>query len=129
MRGGLAPREVPLSRSRTEAFDDLVLDAVEELEDHLAGEIAEVEFAVEEVPPLSAGVPMIDNDTVADRGIPLGKLYRNGIETVTSAVVVVYRRPIETRAVDRDDCADLVFAVVAELVAEYLGRDLGGPDF
>ena len=129
MRGGLAPREVPLNRTRSEAFDDLVLDAVEDLEDHLDAEIAAVEFAVEEVPPTGRdGHSELDVETVTDRGIPLGRLYRNGIETVTAPVVVVYRRPVEARAHDRDDCADLVFAVVAELVAEYLGRDLDGLD-
>ena len=128
MRGGIAPHGVPLNRTRSEAFDDLVLDAVEELEDHLAAEIAAVEFAVEEVPPMLRGLPDADADTVTDRSIPLGRLYRDGLESVTAPVIVVYRRPIEARASDRDDCGDLVFAVVAELVAEYLGRDLDGMD-
>src|ERR1700753_4045957 len=33
-------------------------------------------------------------------------------------LIVIYRRPLESRAIDRDDRADLVFSVVAELVAE-----------
>ena len=39
-------------------------------------------------------------------------------------MIVVYRRPVEARARDGEDRADLVFMVVAELVAELLGRDV-----
>jgi predicted Zn-dependent protease with MMP-like domain len=36
---------------------------------------------------------------------------------------VLYRRPLEFRAVDRDDLADLVHNVVIEQVANLLGVD------
>ena len=125
MRGGLAPRAVPVSRSRSQVFDDLVLDAVDELEEHWAAELAGVEFAVEEVPPLDQeGSPDFDPEIVLDRGIPLGRLHRTGAAGVAQPVIVLYRRPVEARAADRDDRADLVFMVVAELVAELLGRDV-----
>jgi hypothetical protein len=125
MRGWLAPRAVPVSRSRSEAFDDLVLDAVEELEEHWAPELAGVEFAVEEVPALDrAGPPDFDPETVLDRGIPLGRIYRTGADGGGKPVVVLYRRPVEARALDREDRADLIFMIVAELVAELLGKDL-----
>ena len=39
-------------------------------------------------------------------------------------MIVVYRRPIEARAADREDRADLVFMVVVDLAAEFLGRDV-----
>jgi Zincin-like metallopeptidase len=124
MRGGLAPRAVPVSRSRSEVFDDLVLDAVDELEEHWATELAGVEFAVEEVPPLDQQVADFDPEIVLDRGIPLGRLYRSGAAAISEPVIVLYRRPVEARAVDRDERADLVFMVVAELVAELLGKDV-----
>ena len=125
VRGGLAPRNVPLHRSPSQAFDDLVLDAVEELEEHWRSELAGVEFAVEEVPPPETATSAeFDAESIVDRGIPLGRLYRSGVPGSSGRpVVVVYRRPIEARAVDRDDCADLVFMVVAELAAELLGKD------
>ncbi len=125
LRGGLAPRAVPVNRSPSEVFDDLVLDAVDELEVHWATELAGVEFAVEEVPPVDAG-PAVDFDPeiVLDRGIPLGRLYRTGTAGIAEPIVVLYRRPVEARAVDRDDRADLVFMIVAELVAELLGKDV-----
>src|SRR4051812_15286177 len=50
LRGRLVPAEVPLARSRAEQFDDLVLDAVEDIERRWERELAGVEFAVEDVP-------------------------------------------------------------------------------
>jgi hypothetical protein len=125
MRSGLAPRAVPVSRSPSEIFDDLVLDAVDELEEHWATELAGVEFAVEDVPPVEGGASAdFDPEIVIDRGIPLGRLYRTGTAGISEPIVVLYRRPVEGRAVDRDDRADLVFMIVAELVAELLGKDV-----
>ncbi|MEO8887813.1 MAG: metallopeptidase family protein [Jatrophihabitantaceae bacterium] len=124
MRGPIAPRAVPLARTRSEEFDDLILDAVDELEAHWASELAGVEFAVEEVPPLLLGAAAFESDVVADRGVPLGRLYREGVPEVPGPMVVVYRRPIEARAGELEDRGDLVFMVVAELVSDLLGRDL-----
>ncbi|MGN6607773.1 MAG: metallopeptidase family protein, partial [Jatrophihabitans sp.] len=109
-----------------EVFDDLVMDAVEELEAAWADELAGVEFAVEEVPPTGEAPDELayDHDAIVDRGVPLGRLFRTGVPGIARPTIVVYRRPVEARAVERDDRGDLVFAVVAELVAEYLGRDV-----
>jgi predicted Zn-dependent protease with MMP-like domain len=123
VRGHLAPIGVPLHRSRSEEFDDLVMDAVDEIEEHWATEVAALEFAVEEVPPSAPGVEY-EPDVVIDRGVALGRLYRGGLPEIPQPVVVVYRRPIEARAVDLDDRADLVFMVVADLTAEFLGKDI-----
>ena len=110
-------------RTPSEIFDDLVMDAVEELEEHWAAELAGVEFAVEDVPPLGAE-SQFDPETVTDRGIPLGRLFRDGLPGIDRPTIVVYRRPIEARAVDVEDRADLVFMVVVDLAAEYLGKDV-----
>jgi predicted Zn-dependent protease with MMP-like domain len=123
IRGHLAPVGVPLHRTRGEEFDDLVMDAVDELEEHWAAELAGVEFAVEDVPDTAAGADF-DPDVVVDRGVPLGHLYRSGLPGIDQPVIVVYRRPIEARAVDPEDRADLVFMVVVDLAAEFLGRDV-----
>jgi hypothetical protein len=125
VRGGIAPKAVPISRSPSEIFDDFVLDAVEELEDRWAAELAGLEFAVEDVPPpLDRMSAEFDPTVIVDRGIPLGRLMRPGVDPTERPVVLIYRRPVEARAADRDDRADLVFAVVAELVAEFLERDI-----
>jgi predicted Zn-dependent protease with MMP-like domain len=122
IRGHLAPVDVPLHRTRGEEFDDLVMDAVEELEEHWATELAALEFAVEDVPPSGDGA--LTPDLVVDRGVPLGRLYRQGLPDIEQPVIVIYRRPIEARAAELEDRADLVFMVVVDLAAEYLGRDV-----
>jgi hypothetical protein len=125
LRGELAPRVVPRSLTRGEQFDELVLDAVEELEGRWAAELAGVEFAVEDVPSVPAGrASDFDPEVIVDRGVPLGRLLRGGASGSGETTIVVYRRPVETRARPGEDRADLVFMIVAELVAELLGRDL-----
>jgi len=113
MRGSLAPAAVPLARTRPERFDDLVLDAVEQVErlvgrgsdEQLTARLAEVEFGVEEVPPGALISLGRCEEPLAGQG---GR-------------VVVYRRPIEVRAKDPLERSDLVHEVVVDLLAELLG--------
>jgi predicted Zn-dependent protease with MMP-like domain len=121
---------VPLWQTRGERFDDLVLDAVEHLEERWARQLEGVEFAVEDVPPVAAGEPLYDADVVADEtaggAVPLGRLLPSAIDgqgEATPPRIVVYRRPLEARALDRLDLADLVHDVVVDQVARLLGRD------
>lgn len=123
VRGPLAPPSVPLTRTRAERFDDLVLDAVEELERHWSTDVAGIEFAVEDVPPLDDEA-QFDPGVVMDRGVPLGRLFRDGLPGLAGPVIVLYRRPVEVRSASGEDRGDIVFAVVAELSAELLGKDL-----
>ncbi|WP_184615479.1 metallopeptidase family protein [Sphaerisporangium krabiense] len=117
MRGPLAPREVPISRTRSERFDDFVLDAVDRLKPKWGGQLSTVEFAVEEVPPsdeLLDGPGRLSLDP-----IPFGRA--QPAAGGSPAVVVVYRRPLEARARDRDTLGALVHDVVVEQVANLLG--------
>jgi predicted Zn-dependent protease with MMP-like domain len=117
LRGPLAPSHVPIARSRGERFDDLVLDAVDRLKPTWGKQLATVEFAVEEVPPareLIDGPARLDSDP-----IPFGRA-----ENATGgdpAAVVIYRRPLEARARDREQLGALVFDVVVEQIASLLG--------
>jgi len=112
LRGPLAPPHLPISRTPAERFDDLVLDAVEHLEEHWADEMANLEFAVEDVPP---------PDAIVEDVVPLSRT----IPAVAAdpARVVVYRRPLEARAVNPADLADLVMEVVVTEVGRALGID------
>jgi predicted Zn-dependent protease with MMP-like domain len=59
---------------------------------------------------------------------PLGRLLPAGVDGAgrpTAARVVVYRRPLEARAADRSDLADLVRDVVVDQVARLLQLDPG----
>jgi hypothetical protein len=107
------PPSLPGYRTRGERFDDHVLDAVERLERRWARQLEGTEFAVEEVPP-SAPAPWERG------GVPLGRYFP--ADAGMPARIVVYRRPVETRALDEGDLADLVRDVLVEQVAQLLGR-------
>ncbi|MCW2600322.1 MAG: hypothetical protein JWM02_2151 [Frankiales bacterium] len=113
---------VPLARTRSERFDDLVRDAISDLERRWSAELEGVEFAVEDVPPPGSGW---DEGVVADETaggpVPLGRLL--AADVTSPARVVVYRRPLEARASDRGDLSDLVHEVVVDQVAQLLGLD------
>ncbi|MGH3648190.1 MAG: metallopeptidase family protein [Micromonosporaceae bacterium] len=120
LRGRLVPAVVPLSRSRSELFDDLVLDAVEQLEGRWAKELAGIEFAVEEVPP---ELNVYDSDVLEDGEVPLARLLPGRPRDAEGPLprIVVYRRPLEFRAANREDLADLVHDVIVEQLANLLG--------
>jgi predicted Zn-dependent protease with MMP-like domain len=103
---------VPAWRSRAARFDDLVLDAVEVLEQRWSGELEGVEFAVEDVPP-SDPAPWEHGE------VPLGRFFPAQGELPPR--VVVYRRPVETRAAEPREVAALTHDVVVEQVAHLLG--------
>jgi predicted Zn-dependent protease with MMP-like domain len=117
-RGPLAPRQVPISESPAQRFDNIVLDAVEHVEVRWREQLRELDFAVEEVPPPEIGQV---EDEIASAGVPLARLLPAA--GGQPARVVVYRRPLELRAVDRDDLEDLVHDIVVEEVAHFLGLD------
>lgn len=112
LRGPLCPSNLPLARSRADRFDDLVLDAVELLERDWDEQLSHVELAVEDVPP----VPLRPDP---DWTMPLGRALSPARDR--PARIVVYRRPVEARAADPDELADLVRAVVVEQLADLLG--------
>lgn len=114
LRGELVPPGVPLRRSRSERFDDLVLDAVEHLEQRWSAELDGVEFAVEDVPP----VP--DGDDPAAELVPLARYIPAGPGRASAPRIVLHRRPIEARAADLADLADLVLDAVIHEVARML---------
>ncbi|HST47416.1 metallopeptidase family protein [Jatrophihabitans sp.] len=125
LRGMLAPRPVPIAHSRGDAFDAMVLHAVDHLQPRLAEQLAQVEFAVEDVPDVSHRGTAdydFDSDILDDNAVPLSRLYRNGVAGINVPVIVVYRRPLESRASQSEDLADLVHDVVVEQVARLLGR-------
>ena len=103
---------LPAHRTRAEQFDDLVLDAIEDIERDWERQLSGTEFAVEDVPP--------SNPAPWERGVLLGRYFP--ADAGLPARIVLYRRPIEARAQDPLDLADLVRDVVVEQVAHMLGR-------
>ncbi|MEO3786626.1 metallopeptidase family protein [Actinocorallia sp. B10E7] len=112
LRGPLAPPEVPISLTRSEKFDDLVREEVQRIIAPWTERLAGVEFAVEDVPspgPEEARVPLSTTRTV--NGVPR---------------VVVFRRPVESRASSGRDERELV-RLVHEVLVEEVSALLGMP--
>lgn len=147
LRGSLVPPNVPLYRSRSDRFDDLVLLAVSQLEPRWEAELSAIEFRVEEIPPV---IPDFDDP----EPVPLGRLEagpmqpapaqpgparpipaqsregagrsdppdRPGVPT-RRARIVLYRRPLMARADGEEELAELVLDVIVEQFARWLGVD------
>ena len=65
-------------------------------------------------------------EVVAEGPVPLSRLVPAGIDKrgeATRARIVLFRRPLERRAKHRDDLEDLLYEVLVEQVATYLGVD------
>jgi predicted Zn-dependent protease with MMP-like domain len=128
---GAVSATVPLARTRGEQFDDLVLDAVQHLEGRWGEQLQDVEFAVEDVPPVAllddlsalgaAYGPEVVLDETAGGLVPLGRLLPRTDEHAPR--IVVYRRPLEARASGRQDLGELVHEVVVDQVARLLDVD------
>ncbi|MEP6851890.1 MAG: metallopeptidase family protein [bacterium] len=122
LRGPVAPPTVPIAASPAESFDLAVLDAVEHLQAHGVTEVEGIEFAVEDVPTIAAGSGPTSADVLEDGDVPLAQAHPRGLAGITTPVVVLYRRPLESRAVDPEDLADIVHEVIVDRVAHLLGR-------
>jgi predicted Zn-dependent protease with MMP-like domain len=140
LRGALVPPGVPLHRTRSQRFDDLVLLAVSQLEPRWEAELAEVEFAIEEIPPIlpefgdpdpvplarlepgsaPSGIPDLPGPVSlpGQRGSP-GRRDRLS----QPARIVLYRRPLLARADGEEELAELVLDVIVEHFAHWLGVD------
>ena len=100
----------------------MVLDAVARLESRWEAELATVEFAVQEVPEaeelVDDSVPLPLARTVPGRASPA-----DSSRPATPARIVVYRRPLMARTEGDAELAELVFDVVVEEFAAFLGLD------
>lgn len=122
LRGRLVPPGIPLYRTRSQQFDDMVLDAVARLEPRWGNELSGIEFAVQEVPEADELADEFEPLPLA-RVVPGSPEARNPLQPATATRIVVYRRPLLARAEDDDELSDLVFDVVVEEFAEILGLD------
>jgi predicted Zn-dependent protease with MMP-like domain len=127
LRGLLYPAGTPAARTRAERFDSAVLEAVEPIELRWGSELADLDLAVDDVPEVHATSPddvVWDSGVLADVGVPLAQLVPAGVDpqgVPSRARIVLYRRPLEARAKDGTELADLLHEVLVEQVAEYLG--------
>ena len=100
--------------TRAERFDELVVAAAARVERAWGRPLPDFDLGVEEVPP-SDPAPWEHEE------VPLGRLFAaQGREL---ARIVLYRRPIETRAEAEGELELLVGEIVTEHVAALLGVD------
>ncbi|MGP4032552.1 metallopeptidase family protein [Pseudarthrobacter sp. 1C304] len=113
LRGELMLPTLPGYRTRSDRFDDFVLDSAERLHDIWGKPLDGVRFAVDEIPP---GLEQL----VADRApAPMGAYSPATPEE--GPVITLYRRVVEQACGSRDELQDLVHDVVVEYTAEMLG--------
>jgi predicted Zn-dependent protease with MMP-like domain len=141
LRGSLVPPGVPLHRTRSERFDDLVLLAVSQLEPRWEAELSSIEFGVEEIPPVLPDtgdpdpVPLARlepgsarpgrGDPAAHTPLPAqrGAAGLSPDAPDQPARIVLYRRPLLARADGEEELAELVLDVIVEQFAHWLGVD------
>lgn len=109
LRSELFRGRVPGVTSRAERFEAWLAREAARLRRRFPEELEAVEFAVDQVPPEGS------------EAVTLGRIYP--AHGRTPAHIVVFRRAIETRAADGEDCQDLLVAVLTEQVALLLGID------
>ncbi|TDC70117.1 metallopeptidase family protein [Actinomadura sp. GC306] len=129
VRGPLAPRRAPVSRTRAERFEDLVDDEVRRLHLRWGRELAGVAFTVEDVPsvePLFDGPVPLGQTVLApppggrppDAARPAVPAPAEGDPAVR---IVVFRRPVEARATGDAEMSLLIRDLLVEEVADLLG--------
>lgn len=128
LRGSLYPPSLPAASTRAERFDALVLAALEPIEARWRGELTLLDVAVDDVPDVRGAErsQTPPEGIMADAGVPIARLVPAGVDRrgqQTRARILLFRRPLEARARDGADLAELVHHVLVEQVATYLGVD------
>jgi predicted Zn-dependent protease with MMP-like domain len=128
-RGAIFPPGAPALRTQAQRFDHLVLEAFAPIDDRFHDRLIELDLAVDDVPKVAG----IDLDTViwppevvADGPVPLARLIPAGLDQrgrPTRARMVLFRRPLQQRALDTLDLLALLHEVLVQQVAAYLGLD------
>jgi predicted Zn-dependent protease with MMP-like domain len=104
-----------------------VLEAYEPIERRWADRVSGLDVAVDEIPrisPKDAQAVSWPPDVLADGPIALARLIPAGVDVrgnATRARIVLFRKPIERRAKDTVELAELLHEVLVAQVATYLG--------
>ncbi|MFJ4265535.1 metallopeptidase family protein [Paenarthrobacter nicotinovorans] len=113
LRGELMLPNLPGFRTRSERFDDMVLDSAERLQDMWGKQLDGVLFAVDEIPP------NLEQLVASGNPAPMGAYTPGG--RGEPPMITVFRRVVEQGTTTRDELQDLVHDVVVEYTAEMLG--------
>ncbi len=104
-----------------------VLEAYESIERRWQDRVSGLDVAVDEIPRMAPKDPenvQWPPEVVADGPVALARLIPAGVDVrgnSTRARIVLFRKPIERRAKDSDELAELLREVLVAQVATYLG--------
>lgn len=112
LRGRIMRAPLPGARSRSEHFDDLVVESAERLQDIWSGSLDRVQFAVDEIPGALEELVALGEPAPMASLRPAGK---NEPATIT-----VYRRPIAQATESDEDLREVIHDSVVEQVALFL---------
>lgn len=101
-----------------------MLDAYAPIEERFHSRLANLDIAVDTVPRmrLSPGA-LLPDEIASDGPVPLARLIPAGVDGAgrpTRPRIVVFRRPVERRAVGREELDDVLSRILAQLVAVHL---------
>ena len=118
LRGPLMPASLPASRTRSEKFEDLVVDSADRLRSLWPDSLATVEYLVEEVPD------QLEALIASGAQTPLGK-YTQAISATADTVaepptIAIFRHPVEVLCDTSGQVRELVHEVLIEQVAGLL---------
>lgn len=121
LRGPVLPENLPGARTRSEKFEDLVVDSIERLRGLWPDSLASVEYLVEEVPD------QLEAIIASGAQAPLGKYTQAKAATDASAAepatIAIYRHPVEVLCDTPGQIRELVHEVMVEQVAGLLNID------
>jgi predicted Zn-dependent protease with MMP-like domain len=129
LRSTLLPPHVPAWTSRAQSFDAVVLEAFAEIDARWHSRLTDLDIAVDDVPrmlPRDPDTVQWPAEVTADGPIPLARLIPSGMDSAgraTKARILLFRRPLESRATKGADLLDLIHEVLVQQVAAHLGVD------
>jgi predicted Zn-dependent protease with MMP-like domain len=117
--GSIAGQMLRLRRPTlpTPFFFQCVTDAIDAIEEAVPDALHQLDIGVEEVP---------DVTSLWSRHMPLAAA--SDADETHLTQIIVYRRPIEFRAADRDQLRQLVFAALVEQVSSVTGLSVSTLD-
>lgn len=113
LRGLIILPTHPGYRTRSDIFDDLVMESAQRLHDIWGKTLDGVRFGVDEIPP------NLEQLAAAGTPVPMGSSTQATKDD--GPLVTVYRRVVEQGSLGPEELQDLVHDVVVEYTAEMLG--------
>ncbi|MEP9393432.1 metallopeptidase family protein [Gordonia sp. VNQ95] len=129
LRTPLLPTTVPAWRSKSDEFDAVALEAFAEIDRRWHDELIGLDISVDDIPRMLPRDPETvawPDEVTADGAVPLARLIPAGVDVhgqPTRAQIILFRRPLESRARRDTELIDLVHEVLVQQVATHLGVD------